>query len=82
MKDYHDEPDGLNVDEFDPGDAAAIACDRWNDLGTFAGDPLPSVMEVYVRDLDTRDLFMVEVEPTYDVVFYGGTAKKVAEPTG
>jgi hypothetical protein len=39
-------------------------------------------MEVYVRDLDTRDLFMVEVEPTYDVVFYGGTAKKVAEPTG
>ena len=81
MKDWHEERDGIGVDAFDADDAASDACDQWNDRGVFAGDPIPHVIEVYVRDLDTRNLFMVEVEPSYDVSFYGGRAKKVPEPT-
>ena len=81
MKDWHDESDAIEVDSFDADDAAADACDRWNDRGVFAGDPIPDMIEVYVRDMDTRDLFMVEVGASWDVSFYGERAKKVPEPT-
>lgn len=81
MKDYHDESDGIEIEAFDAADAAGDACDAWNERGLFSGDPIPGVIEVYVRDMDTRELFMVEVEPSYDVSFYGGRAEKVPEPT-
>lgn len=79
-KDWHNESDGLDVEAFDASDAAADAVDKWNDRGMFAGDPIPDPIEVYVRALETQELFLVDVSPSWDVSFYGGTAKKIAEP--
>ena len=80
LKDHHGEQDGREVDAYDAQVAAAEACQEWNDRGTFAGDPIPDEIEVYVRNAKTRELFLVNVEPEYDVSFYSGEAKPVAEP--
>lgn len=80
LKDHHGEEDGREVDAFDAQDAAGDACQEWSDGGTFAGDPIPDEIEVYVRNVETRELFMVDVEPQYNVSFYGGPPKPAAEP--
>jgi len=80
LKDHHGEEDGRNIDAFDAQDAAADACQEWNDGGTFSGDPIPDEIEVYVRNAETRELFLVGVEPQYDVSFYGGKPQPAAEP--
>lgn len=78
---WHEEGGGVEVEALDPEDAAGDACDAWNDRGSFAGDPIPDFIGVYVRDLETLELFTVDVTPDYSVSFYGRNAKKVDEPT-
>lgn len=81
LKDSHEETSGCDVDDaFDAQDAASEACQRWNDGGTFAGDPMPESFGVYVRDLASRELFLVEVTPTWDVSFCADTPAPAAEP--
>jgi hypothetical protein len=88
LKDHHGEEDGSDIDAFDAHDAAAEACQEWSDGGTFAGDPIPGEIEVYVRNTANRELFLVGVAPSYSVSFYSidakpfssVEAKPVAEP--
>jgi hypothetical protein len=76
----HTEEDGVEIDAFDADDAACDACDKWNELGVWAGEAFPDSIEVYVRNLDTRELFTVNVGTSWDVSFHGSDPKPVAEP--
>jgi hypothetical protein len=76
----HVESDGLEVDAFDPSEAAQEACVAWNDRGAWAGDPFPNTIDVYVRDVSTRELVTVAVSPSWDISFYGDDPEPAAEP--
>lgn len=81
MKDQDHERDGIEIEALDHEDAAQEACEQWEKRGSFAGDPYPDPIEVHVRDLNTRALFLVSVSPSWDVSFYStGSAKQIDEP--
>lgn len=80
LKDRHNEKDGHESVALTAQDAASAACEEWNSLGRWGERRAPWEIEVYVRDLETRELFLVAVEPLYGVSFYGGRPKPAAEP--
>ena len=80
LKDDHLETDGEHFEARDPSEAAQDACERWNDRGAWGGEEFPNVIDVYVRSVDTRELFTVEVAPSWDVSFFASDAKAAAEP--
>lgn len=66
------EEHGLVVDDddaCDPEEAAEHACELWELAGAYAGDPMPDMLDVRVRDMSSGVLFAVEVHPEYDVHF-------------
>ena len=79
LPNYEDEGSALLVeDEWSAEDAAAEACQKWSDNGVWSGDPIPDPIEVHVRDVN-GDLWIVEVEPSYDVSFCAYMSKKKVE---
>lgn len=81
MPDYHGGEEKAAViesvmDEY-PDYVAKEACDYWYSRGVWSGDPIPPDFDVYVRNTETQDLFLVTVYTDYSVSFSGGAPLKL-----
>jgi len=73
---YEDEDSAISIDSIDVEDAASDACQKWSDRGAWSGDPIPQPIEVHVRDAEGK-LWLVKVEPQWDVSFWSMDKKEV-----
>jgi len=72
---------GCTIEAADPRDAASDACEKWESGGSWAGDPIPDPVEVYVRAVETRELYMVKVSHDWSVDFHAARPVPAAEPS-
>lgn len=78
MPDYEEEDEAISLaDADDEESAASEACEWWNSMGRWSGDPMPDEIEVYVRG--PVGLVVVDVVPAYDVHFRD-TATRPVKP--
>lgn len=68
-----EEEDATEIAAHDVEDAARFACEKWESLGHWSGDPLPNSVQVSVRRPDGA-LFLVEIGHEYSVSFYSNKA--------
>jgi len=45
IPDYEDEDNAIEIEAMDAEDAAQDACERWEEKGRWAGDPMPDRIE-------------------------------------
>lgn len=57
-----DEDDWTTVEAGDADEAAEVACERWHSHGRWAGDTMPSAIEVIVDNGGDVDRFSVAVD--------------------
>lgn len=78
VPDYEDEDNAIEIEAMDAEGSAEDACERWEENGRWAGDPMPSRIYVRVRD-DEGALFDVVVGVDYSIDFYSIRSAKVIE---
>lgn len=76
VPDYENEDNAIEIEAFDAQDAAQDACERWEEKGRWAGDPMPDSIDVRVRDADGL-LYDVVVGVSYSIDFYANRPKAV-----